>query len=98
LISSTHVWNTTAEFGEQIFTTGRGFNSRTDFENIAPSKRCELGVIELTLPDGAKLSHDDGTTVVGPRTISVMVAAATMAAVEGSTEALRRYPSGFQGK
>jgi|GEM_PF-4556805 len=84
--------------GEKIFSTGRGFNSRTDFENIAPSKRGELVGIELMLPEGAKLSHDDGTTVVGPRTISVMVAAATMAAVEGSAEALRKYPSGFQSK
>ncbi len=84
--------------GEKIFSTGRGFNSRTDFTNITPSKRGELVGIELTLPDGAKLSHDDGTTVVGPRTISVMVAAATMAAVEGSIETLRRYPSGFQSK
>jgi hypothetical protein len=84
--------------GEKIISTGRGFNSRSDFANIEPSKRGELVAIELTLPEGAKLSHQDGTTVVGPRTISVMVAAATMAAVEGTTETLRKYPSGFQSK
>jgi len=84
--------------GEQIFSTGRGFNSRTDFTNITPSKRGELVGIELTLPEGAKLSHQDGTTIVGPRTVTVMVAATTMTTSEENPVGMRKYPSGFQSK
>jgi hypothetical protein len=84
--------------GGQIISTGRGFNSRSDFANIEPSQRGELGVIELTLPEGAKLSHQDGTTIVGPRTVTVMVTATTMTTSEESPVGMRKYPSGFQSK
>lgn len=85
------------EVAQPIIEGGFGFNSRSDFEK-ASTKLNEFAVIELTVPEGFKIAHEDGTTIAGPRRIELMVTAANMSFNEEDTREIRKAPAGFQNK
>jgi len=87
------------EVAQPIIEGGFGFNSKNDFvEKASSGKLNDFAVIELSVPEGVKISHEDGTTVAGPRTIELMVAAAHMSTNDEDTSEIRKSPMGFKNK
>jgi hypothetical protein len=85
------------EVAQPIIEGGYGFNSQSDFAK-ASTQLNEFAVIELTVPEGFKISHEDGTTIAGPRRVELMVTAANMAVNPEDTRDIRKAPAGFQSK